>query len=141
MTARTLVVGYDGSDCAHAALEEAISLAQRTGDRIVIGFGYDPGGPGEEYRVVRDEVKRFGERATQPAVDRTKEAGVEATVELVPERPVEALLALGDEHDARAIVVGSSGESLIKGAILGSTPHKLLQVSKRPVLVVPVREG
>jgi nucleotide-binding universal stress UspA family protein len=135
--ARSLVVGYDGSACARAALEEAISLAGSTGDRIVIGFGYDPGGPGEEYRVLRDEVKRLGERATKPALERASEAGVEASVALVPERPVDALLALGEEHDARAIVVGSSGEGPIRGAILGSTPYKLVQLSERPVLVVP----
>ena len=35
------------------------------------------------------------------------------------------------------IVVGSYGESPIKGAILGSTPHKLLHRAERPVLVVP----
>jgi nucleotide-binding universal stress UspA family protein len=136
--ARSLIVGYDGSACARAALEEAISLAGSTGDRIVIGFGYDPGGPGEEYRVLRDEVKRLGERATKPAIERATEAGVEASVALVPKRPVDALLALGEEHDARAIVVGSSGEGPIRRAILGSTPHKLLHLSERPVLVVPV---
>ena len=37
------------------------------------------------------------------------------------------------------IVVGTYGESPIKGAILGSTPHKLLHMSERPVLVVPGR--
>jgi nucleotide-binding universal stress UspA family protein len=138
---RALVVGYDGSACARAALEAAIGLAKSTGDRIVVAFGYDPGGPGEEYRTVRDEVKRFGERATRPAIERATEEGVEATLALVPERPVEALLTLGDEHDARAIVVGSHGEGPIRGAILGSTPHKLLQTAERPVLVVPVAEG
>jgi nucleotide-binding universal stress UspA family protein len=35
------------------------------------------------------------------------------------------------------IVVGSYGESPLKGAILGSTPHKLLHISERPVVVVP----
>ena len=138
--ARSLVVGYDGSECARAALEEAISLAASTGDRIVIGFGYEPGGPGEEHTAHREEVRRFGERATVPAIERAKEAGVEVSVGLIPERPVDALLALGDEHDARAIVVGSHGEGPIKGALLGATPQKLLQVSDRPVLVVPVPE-
>ena len=56
---------------------------------------------------------------------------------LVDERPAVALAGLGEEHDARMIVVGSYGESPIKGAILGSTPHKLLHLSDRPVLVVP----
>jgi nucleotide-binding universal stress UspA family protein len=38
------------------------------------------------------------------------------------------------------IVVGTRGESPIRGALLGSTPHKLLQLSDRPVLVVPAAE-
>jgi nucleotide-binding universal stress UspA family protein len=52
-------------------------------------------------------------------------------------KPAEALAELADERDARMIVIGSHGEGPIRGAILGSTPHKLLQRSGRPVLVVP----
>jgi len=33
--------------------------------------------------------------------------------------------------------VGSYGESPIKGAILGSTPHKPLHLAETPVVVVP----
>jgi nucleotide-binding universal stress UspA family protein len=135
---RSLVVGYDGSDCARAALEVAIYFAGTTGDEIVIGFGYEPGGYGEEHAAHREAVRKFGERATAPAIERAGEAGVKATLALVPERPVDALVTLAAEHDARAIVVGTHGESPIRGALLGSTPHKLLQLSERPVLVVPV---
>ncbi len=59
-----------------------------------------------------------------------------AEVELVPERPAAALVDVADRRDARFIVVGSWGESALRGAILGSTPHKLLHLSHRPVLVV-----
>jgi len=34
-------------------------------------------------------------------------------------------------------VVGTYGESPLRGAMLGSTPHKLLHWSSRPVLCVP----
>lgn len=139
--AGALVVGYDGSDCAKAALEAAIGLAAATGDRIVIAFGYEPGGYGEEHVAHREEVRKFGERVTGPALERAAQAGVEAALALVPERPTDALIALSEEHDARAIVVGTYGESPIRGAILGSTPHKLLHLSERPVLVVPVERG
>ena len=136
---RALVLGYDGSECAAAALEEALELAGATGDRIIVAFGYEPAGPGgEELAAHRDEVRKFGERVTAPAIERARGAGVEATLVLIPERPVEALLTLASEHDARAIVVGTHGEHPIKGALLGSTPHKLLHVSEHPVLVVPV---
>lgn len=136
--ARALVIGYDGCECAQAALEEAIELARTTGDKLVIGFGYEPGGYGEEHSAHREEVRKFGERVTAPAIERAKQAGVDATLALIPERPVDALLALAQEHDARAIVVGTYGEHPIKSAIVGSTPTKLLHLSERPVLVVPV---
>ena len=47
----TLVVGYDGSECARAALDAALELAKGLGDDVVVAFGYDPGGPGEEYQA------------------------------------------------------------------------------------------
>jgi nucleotide-binding universal stress UspA family protein len=135
-----LVVGYDGSECANAALGAALELAKGMGDDVVVAFGYDPGGPGEEYQATRDAVRAVGERVTAEAAERGRAEGVEVEVALVEQRPTEALLKLADELDARAIVVGTFGEHPIKGALLGSVPHKLLHVSERPVLVVPVAE-
>lgn len=132
-----LVVGYDGSDCAVAALSTAAEVAKALGDKVVVGFGYGPGGPGEEYGATSDAVRKVGEKVTAEAVEKAKADGVEVEVELVDERPTQALLALAEKHDARAIVVGSYGESPIKGALLGSVPHKLLHLSERPILVVP----
>ena len=60
---------------------------------------------------------------------------------IVEESPAEGLAELADERDARLIVVGTRGESPIRGALLGSTPHKLLQLSRVPVLVVPTPDG
>ena len=137
----TMIVGYDGSPAAHEALEHALRLAAELGDRIVIAYGYDPGGPGEEYRTQRDAVRSIGEKVTAEGAARAAEAGVEVEVVLREDRPVDALLALADEHDARMIVLGSYGEPPLRSAILGSTPHKLLHLSEIPVLVVPPPEA
>ena len=61
-------------------------------------------------------------------------------VELVSAKPVEALLEEAERYDATVIVVGTWGESPLRGAILGSTAHKLLHLSRRPVLCVPAPE-
>jgi len=37
------------------------------------------------------------------------------------------------------IVLGTYGEAPLRGAIVGSTPQRLLHLSTRPVLVVPVK--
>ena len=133
----TLVVGYDGSECAKAALDHAMELGGELGDTIVVAYGYEPGNPGEEHAAHRDAVRAVAEQATSEGAERARAAGVEVEVELRAERPVEALLSLANERDARAIVVGTYGEHPMRGAILGSTPHKLLHLSERPVLVVP----
>ncbi|MGA9714294.1 MAG: universal stress protein, partial [Aeromicrobium sp.] len=81
--------------------------------------------------------RRRREAALQHAVEVAHEAGVPTTIELIDQKPAQALLAAADKHDARVIVVGTWGESPLRGAMLGSTPHKLLHLSSRPVLCVP----
>ena len=63
-------------------------------------------------------------------------AGVDARAELVHDHPAPGLAALAEQLGAQMIVVGSYGESPLKGAIIGSTPHRLIQLSPTPVLVV-----
>jgi nucleotide-binding universal stress UspA family protein len=133
-----IIVGYDHTECAQAALGTAIELAEQSGDRVVIAFAYAPPGMmGEEVDEHRRALRELGDQATAGGLARAREAGVEAEVALVPERPVDGLLSLAAEREARMIVVGTYGESPLRGAILGSVPHKLLQLSTRPVLVVP----
>jgi nucleotide-binding universal stress UspA family protein len=136
--ARAIVVGYDDSSGSRQALAVAADLAVREGDDLVIAYGYaPPGGPGEEASEHREALEELGRRVTASAVGQVKAGGVNAEVALVNRRPVDALLTLAEERDARFIVVGGYGESPIKGAILGSTPHKLLHLSQVPVVVVP----
>jgi nucleotide-binding universal stress UspA family protein len=134
----TIVLGYDASPGAERALETALDVATHFGDRLLIAFGAaPPGHPTEESRAHHEALQELGARVTAGALTRARDAGVEAEVELVPKRPSAALTELAEREDARMIVVGTYGESPIKGAILGSTPHKLLHLSDRPVLVVP----
>jgi nucleotide-binding universal stress UspA family protein len=133
-----IVLGYDASPGAKRALETSLDLAAHFGDRLLIAFGAaPPGAPTEEAHAHYEALQELGGRVTAGALEKAREAGVEAEVELVPLRASAALVQLADREDARMIVVGTYGESPIKGAILGSTPHKLLHLSERPVLVVP----
>jgi nucleotide-binding universal stress UspA family protein len=131
------VVGFDGGECAGRALDTAVDLAKRFGDRVVIVFGAGPPGtPTEEFREHRRAIEEIGARVTTEAAERVRTGDVEVEVVVVPDRPSVALSKTAEERDARFIVVGSYGESPIKGAIVGSVPHKLLQISETPVVVV-----
>lgn len=132
-----IVIGYDGSDSSKTALGQALGFAQALGDSVVVVFGAAPGGyGGGEVPEQRKAVEEFGNKVTAEAVETAKSAKVDCTVELINEHPHQALITAGDKHDARMIVVGSHGEHPFKGAIIGSTPYKLVQLSDRPVLVV-----
>jgi nucleotide-binding universal stress UspA family protein len=133
-----IVVGYDGSDCSKVALEEALKLAGDLGDGIVLAFGYAPPGIwGGEIAEHEEAIEEYGEKLMGEGRQRAEAAGIAAEAEMVPKRGAEALIEVAERHDARAIVVGTYGETPLKGVVLGSTPHKLLHLSGRPVLVVP----
>jgi nucleotide-binding universal stress UspA family protein len=139
--ARTIVVGYDGSDLAGSALETAIELAKIEAARIVLVFAYEiPAAYGGETGEYRRVLHERAEEATAKVVPRLEASGVEFTLELVPERPVVGLVDVASRTGASMIVVGTSGEHPIKGVVLGSVAHKLLHVSHVPVLVVPPAE-
>jgi nucleotide-binding universal stress UspA family protein len=132
-----IVVGYDGTSCGDAALDQALALADDLGDRVTVVFGYAPPGIwGGEIADHEQAIEELGERVTADARRRAAARGTEIDVELVPKRAAEALLEAAEERDARIIVVGGGGGGPLKGFILGTTPHKLLHLSKRPVLVV-----
>jgi nucleotide-binding universal stress UspA family protein len=135
--ARSVVVGYDGSEGSRAALDTAVELAAQFGDRLVVVFSArPPGRVGEAARAHRRAIEERGEQVTGEAVERAREGGVDVELVISAERPHEALRTTANDRGARFIVVGSYGESPIKGAILGSVPHKLLHLAETPIVVV-----
>ena len=135
--AGAVVVGYDGSEGSRAALDTAVELARQFGDRLVVVFGAGPPGRvGDEARALRRAIEERGEQVTGEAVERARAGGVDVELVISPERAHEALRTVANERAARFIVVGSYGESPIKGAILGAVPHKLLHLAETPVVVV-----
>jgi nucleotide-binding universal stress UspA family protein len=135
--ASTIVLGFDGSGCAHCALNAAVESAKAYGDRIVVAFGAGVHPVGEDSDHLK-LVRKMGDDWAQEALAAIRAAGVEDVEGVVVDaRPAEALLQVARERDARMIVVGTHGEHPLTGAVLGSVPHKLLHLSRVPVLVVP----
>jgi len=147
----TIVLGYDGSQCSAAALEEAVALAHGLGpSEIVIVYCHEPP-PGLSCELdpacaaakeLRD-YERGVETDVQPmlvaAAERVRGSGVAAEVLLVWDDPARALIQIAGERASRVIVVGSHGEGPLSGALHHCTPYELLHRSSIPVLVVPHR--
>ena len=136
-----LVIGYDGRDGGEAALTEGIHYAKDLGASLVLVFAYEPAArDGGEVADLREILREMGAEVETKAHARLENAGVEHELVLVDARPPQGLAQIAEERDARMIIVGGAGVGPLKGAILGSTPHKLLQLTDRPVLVVRTEE-
>ena len=134
--ANEIVVGYDGTEGARAALRCAVELGKDLNAPLVLVFGYGLQRTSAELRAQLDAVRELGESATKAGLEEARRAGVEVKAELVDAKPAEALAQVASDRGARMIVVGSHGERPLAGALLGSVPHKLLHTSETPVLVV-----
>jgi nucleotide-binding universal stress UspA family protein len=147
----TLVLGYDGSDCAKKALEHTAEVARHLDDGEVyvvsayeFTIGYVPMGMTDsplmisaEYAQHVDLVQTYGGQQVAEAVQKLEAAGVRASGDVLEGRAVDVLIEQAREKKAAAIVVGSHGAGAVSAAFLGSTALKLLHHSDIPVLVVP----
>ncbi len=121
-----LVIGYDGSPPAAAAIDRAASLfpARRA---IVVHVGYlDLAEEGA--RMASDEgLKAEALTVPAPALDVVRPEGA----------AWHQLSRVADDADAAAIVVGARGTSALRRFVLGSVTGGLLHHAHRPVVVVP----
>jgi nucleotide-binding universal stress UspA family protein len=139
-----IVIGYDGSACAKEALRVGLEVAKAYGgDKVIIAFGYELNPVAGEIHDYHAAVKELATTRLQEAIAIAGGTGdaIEIEAVIVERAPAEGLAELAVERDARVIVVGTRGESPIRGALLGATAHKLLQLADRPVLVVPVDDS
>jgi nucleotide-binding universal stress UspA family protein len=134
-----IVLGYDGQAGSVAALSTATAIASAFKRPLVIVFGHRPAAIGGEVSDLGKAVRKVGEGLTDEAVAKAHEqdASVDVQVEIVDLRPAEAVLQVADEHDALAIVVGTTGRGPIAGSLLGSVTYQVVHRANRPVVVVP----
>jgi nucleotide-binding universal stress UspA family protein len=132
-----IVLGYDGSDGAKHALAVASDLARQLSHKLVIVFAYEVSAMGGEVQDLGREIHEQGERLSAEAAATAGLAGVEVDTLIEHGDQAEALARVGSERGASMIVVGTRGESQLKGMVLGSVSHKLLHLADVPVLVVP----
>ena len=133
-----IVLGYDGSDGAKAALPHAVALAGAFGAPLVAAFahGVNPvGGVGGEQAR---ETAKLGEGFLNEAADAAKgiDAGITVEEILVNATPVDGLVALAEHRGARMLVIGGNGHGAMMGSLLGSVGYKILHHTSVPVLVV-----
>jgi nucleotide-binding universal stress UspA family protein len=148
---KRLLVAYDSSDQANAALDVAIALARSEGasivacfalhisaeiGRIAAAFHYTPASAA---RMLREDARAI----LADASSRAAAAGAKIQTKLLDAPVVSGITAYAQRVRADMIVVGSHGRSGLPRLLLGSVAEGLMRHANVPVLVVrtPARKA
>ena len=140
-----ILVGLDGSDTSTRAFELAVQWARNHGDTVIAAHVI-PWSPfsfntptDNEYRHARHEAELAAatEQVIEPMLEIAKRADVDVEVFLTHGNPAETLVDLAEERDVMHMIIGRTGDSMIKQAVFGSIANRLAQSSPVPVTVVP----
>jgi nucleotide-binding universal stress UspA family protein len=141
---RSVLVPYDGSEPARAALAQALLLLQPAARLIVVTVvdeaplisesaasvvAYDPTAL---FEALDDE----GHALLADAVSRCAAANVTPLTEMVHDTPVPAILATAKAYACDLIVMGTHARTGVARLFLGSTTEGVLRWSDVPVLTI-----
>lgn len=136
---RNIVIAYDGSEGAKAALARAVEIAGRDGAALTVvesaGDSVRPLVPGAP-RIANPKTAVEGRKELRRAIE-SLDPVLQASPWVVGGPPAKAILTVAADVDADLIVTGSRGRGRLASAVLGSTSTAILQGSSAcDVLVV-----
>jgi len=132
-----LLVAVDQSEVSPRVIAAAKELASLSQGQVWVlhlrerEFGRLGLTPIESDEEARGPVSAGVEALTQAGIDAHGEVR-----ETVFGHAAREIVKDAQEHDADIIIMGSRGRSELTGAILGSTAHKVIHLTDRPVMVV-----
>ncbi len=146
-----ILIAYDGSQDAKAALEQAGKLfpgSQATvltvWQRFVDTIARVGGGMGViiDYDDIDKEAEAAAKKTAAEGIELAKAAGLDAVARtaVVDSSVAHSILYEADTIGAEAVICGSRGLAGVKSLMLGSVSHHLLQHADVPVVVVPSPE-
>ena len=132
-----LLAAVDNSEVSPRVIAAAKDLASLSQGQVWVlhlrerEFGRLGLTPIESDEEAREPVSAGVESLTQAGIDAHGEIR-----ETVFGHAAREIVKDAQEHDADVIIMGSRGRSELTGAILGSTAHKVIHLTDRPVMVV-----
>lgn len=139
-----ILVPVDGSSTGQLAVEKAIGLAQKFGNRVSAIFVIDPypfTGVGTDFAYSQAEYLSAATAEANTVIKTAKAqfeaAGVAVETEVVEAHAVwRGVVQAAQSRQVDLIVMGSHGRSGLEKLVLGSVTQAVLSHTKCPVLVV-----
>jgi nucleotide-binding universal stress UspA family protein len=129
----------DGSEVSELATRHAIYLAKLTGAELMIlhvvetTFAWYTG---SLYQQVVDQLRDFGNKAIERAVEMAEQEGVKARSMIVDGHSGTAIVRVAEREKTDVIVMGALGRSMVEEALVGSISRHVVRQAPCPVLVV-----
>jgi nucleotide-binding universal stress UspA family protein len=139
-----VVVGYDGSNGAEAALRVALSEARARGATLRVVGVWHVTAPLKGSTAAPTNAAKLGEevrtgltRAIDAAVAGLRAEAPELAVEGAVREGQPAAVLTDEAEGADLLVLGSRGLGGFRELLLGSVSHQCAQHARCPVLIVP----
>lgn len=134
-----IVLAVDGSESSEAAIRAAAGFAGKTGANVEVVHVFEHNVILSKAGATPDlETPEEANEVVTVVLKQLREQGVTAhgVVQKAATRDVaHVIMSTAEAADADLIVVGRRGLSSFSGMLLGSVSNKLIQLSKRPVMV------
>lgn len=133
-----VLVAIDGSEHSKPVLKAAAELAAQVRSTLRVVHVLEMGFAGRAGQVELEDQSEVQQLVADAVAElESKGASVSGTVRAAQHgRVAGEIVDEADEWGADAIITGTRGLTDLEGILLGSTAHKLLHVTKVPVLVV-----
>ena len=157
---RTILYATDMGDHMRPVFRFALGLAKKHEAKLIMLHVAEPLSAGVQFSInvympevnardiLRDGMKnaleKMQQRLDEFCKDELKEnpadRGLVSEVKVVSGRPAEIITQQAEQLGADLIVVGTHTDTSFGAHLIGSTARKVTQLSKTPVLVIPVSE-
>ena len=142
---KVLLVGIDGSECGRRALDYASEWAAAAGHQLIVAHVIEwspysfntPQENAERHKRREAELDRAHKEIIDPVVDGLRKRGIEARGIIRHGHAAETLGLIAEELGVDNIIIGKVGTSRIRAQLFGSVAISMVQVSPKPVTVVP----
>jgi nucleotide-binding universal stress UspA family protein len=136
----TIVIGYDDSAAARAALEWAIAQAMRTDAELLVVYVASSIAEWElsAAQINSDPIRHeFERRLRGDWTAPVRQSQVRYRTKFVVGRVAEELMRAARAEHAALLVIGMTARGTLSELVMGSTQHQLLHHAVRPVVAVP----